>query len=112
MSVGPPPNTDMPTSNAALVADGRDSTLAVIGGVIGGLAVTVLIVIAITIVAIAVVVCHRQTNSENTYDLPADYEKPIPPPVDSLPPRLEANLAYEQVKSFNMTDNSAYIVHV
>ena len=110
MSVGPPANTEMPTSNTALAADGRDSILAVIGGVIGGLAVTVLVVIAIAIVVIAMVMCHRQTNSENTYDLPADYKKPIPPPVDSLPPRLEVNLAYEQVKNFEMTDNSAYSV--
>ena len=96
MSVGPPPNTEMPTSNTPLAADGHGSILAVIGGVIGGLAVTVLVVIAV--VVIAVVMCCRKTDSENRYDLPGDYKRPIPPPVDSLPPRLEVNLAYEQVE--------------
>ena len=44
------------------------------------------------------------------YDLPADYEKPIAPPVETIPPRLEmnVNVAYEQAKSFDMNDNSAY----
>ena len=88
--------------------DDHNSILAVIGGVIGGLAVAVLIVI--TIVVVAVVMCHRRSHSENIYDLPADYEKPIPPPVEMLPPTLEVNLACEQVKGFEMTDNSAYSV--
>ena len=99
---------EMTTSNASDSADRRDSILAVIGGVVGGLAVAVLIVIAV--VVMAVVMCCCRNDSENTYDLPADYKRPIPPPVESLPPRLEVNLAYEQVKSFDMTDNSAYSV--
>ena len=113
MSVGGPPSssmTEMTTSNASDSADGHDSILVVIGGVIGGLAVAILIVIA---VVVAVVMCCCRNDSKNTYkmyDLPADYKRPIPPPVESLPPRLEVNLAYEQVKSFDMTDNSAYIV--
>ena len=49
-------NTEMPTSNTALAADGGDSILAVIVGVVGGLAVAVLIVIAV--VVIAMVMCH------------------------------------------------------
>ena len=69
---------------------------------------TVLIVIAV--VVIAVVVCHCRSNSKNTYDIPADYETPINHSLELLPQRLEVNLAYEQGKSFDMTDNSAYSV--
>ena len=49
-------------------------------------------------------------DSEPTYDLPADYEKPLAPPVKTIPPRLEMkeNIVYEQIKSFDMTANSAY----
>ena len=104
MSVGPPANAEMPG------ADGRESILilAIIGGAMCGLSVTVFI--AIAVVVIAVVICRCQNNPENTYDLPADYERPIPPPVESLPPRLEVNHAYGQVidQSFEITDNSAY----
>ena len=104
----------MPTSNTSVAVDGpdnHDSILAIIGGVVGGLAVVVSVLIVIAVVVIAVFVCHCRSNSENTYDIPADYEMPIPPPpVESLPPKLEENLAYEQVKSFDMTNNSAYSV--
>ena len=81
------------------------------GGIIGGLAVAVLIVIAI--VGILVVIIRRCRNdSENTSDLPVDYRGPTLPPIETLPPRLEVNLAYEQVKrsDIRMTDNSAYSV--
>ena len=103
MSVDPPANTELPTSNTAVAADGHDSILAVIGGVVGGLAVAILIVIAV--VVIAVVMCQCRNDSENTYDLPADYEKPKPPPLESLPPRLVVNPAYGQVidNSYEMT---------
>ena len=70
------------------------------------------ILIVIAVVVVAVVMCCCRNDSKNTYDLPADYERPIPPPVESLPPRLVGNPAYGQVidKSFEMTDNSAYSV--
>ena len=71
----------------------RDS---LIGGVADGLAVTVLIVIAV--VVIAAVVCHCRSNSGNTSDIPADYDMS----------RLEVNRAYDEVKSLDMTSNSAY----
>ena len=41
------------------------------------------------------------------YDLPADYEKPIAPPVEIIPPRLEMNVNVAQAKCFDMNDNSA-----
>ena len=52
----------------------------------------------------------RHKIAEGTYDLPADYEKPIPPPVGTIPPRMEVNVnvSYEQVKSFDMNANSVY----
>ena len=54
--------------------------------------------------------CHKIV--EGTYDLPADYEKPIAPPVGTIPPKMEMNVndAYEQVKSFDVNANSAYTV--
>ena len=99
MSVDPP-------ATAAGAPNSRDSIL-VIGGFLGGLAVTVLIVIAIVV---ALVMCHCRGDSGNTYDSPTDCKRPIPPPVEALPPRLEVNLAYEQTKRFDtgMTDNLAY----
>ena len=103
----------MSTSNTSVTVDGpdnHDSILAIIGGVVGGLAVLVSVLIVIAVVVIAVFVCHCRSNSENTYDTPADYEMPITPPVESLLPKLEENLAYEQVKSFDMTVNSAYSI--
>ena len=41
----------------------------------------------------------RHILDEGTYDLPADYEKPIAPPVETIPARMEMNVAYEQVKN-------------
>ena len=54
----------------------------------------------------------RHKIAEGTYDLPADYEKPIPPPVGTIPPRMEmnVNVSYEQVRSFDMNANSVYTV--
>ena len=107
----PADSQERSTSTTAVAADGpnnHDSMIRVIGGIVGGLAVTVLMVLAV--VGIAVVMCRCRSNSGNTCDIPADYEMPINPPVESLPPRLEVNLAYEQVKGFDMTDNSAYSV--
>ena len=100
----------MPTSNTSVAADAHDSLLAIIGGVVGGLAVTVTILIAVAVAVVVVVVCHCRSKSWNTYDTPADYQMPMDPPMESLALRLEVNLAYEQVKNFDMTDNSAYSV--
>jgi hypothetical protein len=90
--------------------------LPLIGGVVGGiallLAVTVIIMVIFFIVIAKRGLSHQYSgsNDERTYDLPANYEKPIAPPVETIPPRIsmEMNVAYEQVKSFDMNDNSAY----
>ena len=90
--------------------------LPIIGGVVGGIAS--ILVITVVAVVILFVVCARRglslcncgSHDERIYDLPADYEKPIAPPVETIPSRLEVNVnvAYEQAKSFDMNDNSAY----
>ena len=57
---------------------------------------------------------RANNRGEPTYDLPADNEIPLAPPVETIPPRLEMKentsyeVIYEQVKSFDMTTNSAY----
>ena len=83
--------------------------------VIGGICALVLISVVIAVAVIVVITCAkhrhcRNLNGELTYDLPADYEKPIAPPVETIPPRMEMNVAYEQVKSIDMSANSAYTV--
>jgi hypothetical protein len=67
-------------------------------------------ILAITFVVIFIFVVRAKcgSNSERMYDLPADYEKPMAPPV-TVEATMEVNVAYEQVKSFDMNDNSAYI---
>ena len=83
----------------------------IIGGVLGALA---LIIIVVSVTIIVIVMCAKGHHKifEGTYDLPADYEKPIAPPVETIPPRMEmnVNVAYEHVKSFDMNANSAYTV--
>ena len=66
----------------------------------------------VTIIVLIMCAKCRHNLDEGTYDLPADYEKPIVPPVGTIPARmpLEMNVAYEQVKSFDMNTNSAYAV--
>ena len=65
----------------------------IIGGILGAL---VLIDIVITVTIIVLIMCAKchHNHVEGTYDLPVDYEKQIAPPV---PPRMEINMAYEQV---------------
>ena len=87
----------------------------IVGAAVGGV---VVIILAIIIIVVIVYVMHANNRgeptydlpAEPTYDLPADYEMPLAPPVETVPPRLEMkeNIAYEQVKSFDMTTNSAY----
>jgi hypothetical protein len=93
-----------------------NTLLPLIGGVVGGitllLAVTVVIMVTIFVVRAkrGLSQCHSGSNDERTYDLPANYEQPIAPPVETIPPRIsmEMNVAYEQVKNFDMNYNSAY----
>ena len=87
-----------------------NSLLPVIIGVAAGGVVVINVVVIIIIIVIIVFVMRANNLSEPTYDLPADYEKPLAPPVETIPPRLEMkeNIVYEQIKSFDMTANSAY----
>ena len=94
-----------------------DSEANIIGGVVGGIAsILVIIVIAVVILLLLVrgkrglSLCNFGSHDEGIYDLPADYEKPIAPPVETIPPRLEmnVNVAYEQAGNFDMNDNSGY----
>ena len=82
----------------------------IIVGILGAL---VLISIVTPVTIIVLIMCaklRRHNVDEGTYDLPADYEKPIAPPVETIPARMEMNVAYEQVKKFDMNANSAYAV--
>ena len=90
--------------------------LPIIGGVIGPIA-SILVITVVAVVILFVVrgrcglsLCNFGSHDERIYDLLADYEKPIAPPVESIPPRLEmnVNIAYEQAKSFDMNDSSTY----
>ena len=94
-----------------------DSRSAIIGGVTGAaLAVLVTILIVIIIVTILLVMRakqgfnHHGNHPENVNEQSTDYERPLPPPLESIPPnvQLEMNPAYEQYKDFNLADNSAY----
>ena len=109
----------LPPSSSRSGPDGQSDNAAnlilpIIGGVVGGIA-SILMITVIAVVILFVVcgrrglnLCNFGSHDERIYDLPADYEKPIAPPVETIPPRIEMNAAYEQAKSFNMTDNSAY----
>ena len=92
-------------------SEGAPTPWVIIGGVLGALA---LIIIIVSVTIIVIVMCAKGHHKifEGTYDLPADYEKPIAPPVETIPPRMEmnVNVAYEHVKSFDMNANSAYTV--
>ena len=96
--------------------DSEANLTPIIGGAVGGIA-SILVIIVIAVVVLLLVrgkcglsFCNFRSHDERIYDLPADYEKPIAPPVETIPPRLEmnVNVAYEQAKSFDMNDNSAY----
>ena len=81
----------------------------IIGAAAGGVVIIIVVIIIIVTVIIIFVMCANNL-SEPTYDLPADYEILLAPPVETISPRLEMkeNIAYEQIKSFDMTANSAY----
>ena len=55
------------------------------------------VVIAVTVaVTVIIIICakgHHNLDRERTYDLPADYEKPIAPSVGTIPPKMEMNVA-------------------
>ena len=87
-----------------------NSMLPVIIGAAAGGVVVINVVVIIIIIVVIVFVMRANNLSEPTYDFPADYEKPLAPPVETIPPRLEMkeNIVYEQIKSFDMTANSAY----
>ena len=104
--------TPASTASGSPQSDGTPVLWVVIGGILSAL---VLISVVIAVAVIVVIMCakhrhRRNLNGELTYDLPADYEKPIAPPVETIPPRMEMNVAYEQVKSIDMSANSAYTV--
>ena len=92
------------------VTVGNSMLPVIIGAAAGGVVVIIVVVIIIIIVSIIIVVMRANNLSEPTYDFPADYEKPLAPPVETIPPRLEMkeDIVYEQIKSFDMTANSAY----
>ena len=103
-------------SGPAGPGDSEANLTPIIGGAVGGIA-SILVIIVIAVVILLLVrgkrglsLCNFRSHNERIYDLPADYEKPIAPPVETIPPRLEmnVNVAYEQAKSFDMNDNSAY----
>ena len=104
-------------SGPAGPGDSEANLTPIIGGVVGGVIVSILVIIVIAVVILLLVcgkrglsLCNFRGHDERIYDLPADYKKPIAPPVETIPLRLEmnVNVAYEQAKSFDMNDNSAY----
>ena len=107
--------TDQPSTTTAVSGGpsqgvGNSMLPVVVGAAAGGVVVIIIVVIIIIIIVIIVFFMRTNNLSEPTYDLPADYEKPLAPPVETIPPRLEMkeNITYEQIKSFDMTANSAY----
>ena len=81
-----------------------DSEANIIGGVVGGIA-SIVVIIGIAVVVLLLARGKRglslrnfRGHDERIYDLPADYEKPIAPPVETIPLSLEMNInvAYEQ----------------
>ena len=88
----------------------------VLAAIIGSSVLTVLTIIAIMIITTVFVYSEkirRGRHDGNIYDVPAlDSEVPIPqpPPVNSIPPRMEMkeNVAYLQVKDIDLNNNSAY----
>ena len=85
--------------------------LAIIGGAIG--AVAVMIILAV--IVILIIMCARKKCfivHENMYDLPDYYARPLPPPVEDMPSRLQTkeNVAYDCIEFGNIEENSAYNV--
>ena len=107
------PTTDTDSSHSP---QGKGSPIpwgAIAGGILAGAPVLIGIVVAVTIIIIIVLImCDKRRHNldEGTYDLPADCEKPIAPSVATIPPKMKMNVAYEQIKSFDMNTNSAYTV--
>ena len=108
-------------SGPAGPGDSEANLTPIIGGAVGSVIVLILAIIIVAVAIILLVVRTRRglsnwnfggSHDERIYDLPgpADYEQPIAPPVETLPPRMGMNVAYEQAKSFNMNDNSAYTI--
>ncbi len=54
---------------------------------------SVAIAVAVTVIIIICAKRHHNLDREWTYDLPADYEKPIAHPVGTIPPKMEMNVA-------------------
>ena len=90
----------MATSGSSQGDGGQILLFAILGGVIGGMAVITLILI-ISILIIKSTTCRSRNvcipnNNENIYDLP-DY-RPLPPPVNTIPSSLKmrTNDAYSE----------------
>ena len=92
-----------PTSFAGPGGPGDNAAnlmLPVIGGVTGGIALIIVAIIMLIMVIIFVVRTkdglkhfhlgsnRRSVNYDHVYDLPINYDRPLPPPVNSIPPRL------------------------
>ena len=60
----------------------------IVGAAAGGVTVVV-IILAIIIIVVIIYVMRANNRGEPTYDLPADYEMSLAPPVETIPPRLE-----------------------
>ena len=110
------PSASTPVSTPDMQPQTVDNSMFIIIGaaICAGFLVIVLVIIIVIVVIVFVVrakgaLDHSLRLSEPTYDLPADYEKPLAPPVETIPPRMEMkeNIAYEQIKSFDMISNSA-----
>ena len=95
------------SSTIAAVSDGTSQVannyalVIIIGVTVGGVVVIILAIIIIAVIVFVTCAKHRLNLSEPTYDLPADYEKPLAHSVETVPPRLEMkeNVAYEQINT-------------
>ena len=101
------------TSEAPVTLSGQtdNKTLAIIVGVIGAVAVMILLtVIVVLIITYARKSCFQR--DENVYDLPDYYARPQPTPIEDMPSRLQTkeNVAYDCIEFDRMEDNSAYNV--
>ena len=101
-------------SEAPVTLNGQtdNKTLAIIGGVIGAVAVMILL----TVIVVLIITYYARKScfqrDENMYDLPDYYARPQPPPIEDMPSRLQTreNVAYDCIKFGNMGENSAYNV--
>ena len=87
--------TSMSEAPVTLNGQTDNKTSAIIGGVIGAVAVMILLtVIVVLIITYARKSCFR--SDENAYDLPDYYARPQPPPIEDMPSRLQTreNVAY------------------